>query len=1178
MPADRPAIPIDVCREVLFQARHRCAVCCEPIPLEYAHIVPWQKTKDHSEPNLVALCANCHSRADKEAWGAQFLKQYKMKPCALALHALPPMSLEQRAMVDIIIGSDPDSMSEKQRQRLISMFAAYAGVKLGEVELVSVTPANSSRVRLRMPAEAARRIVEGYETHDPQLQRFMDDFEFLGAELVPTAGVIQRTTDISEQGLETLIVRHLTQVAGYAEGHSKDYDRDHAVDLSKLLDFLRATQPEVVEHFGLANDGPERLKFLNRLQGEVARQGIVEVLRKGIKHGPLQVDLFYGAPSAHNISAAERYAANLFSVTRQLRYSRDETRLSLDLALFINGLPVCTFELKNNLTKQTVHDAIDQYKRDRDERELLFQFGRCLVHFAVDDQEVWFCTHLKGKASWFLPFNKGYRDGAGNPPNPYGLKTDYLWRNVLTRGGLTDIIENYAQITEERDERTGRKKRKQIFPRYHQLDVVRELLADAMKHGAGRRYLIQHSAGSGKSNSIAWTAHQLVGLKPEGAPSSRDVFDSIIVVTDRRVLDKQLRNTIKQFAQVGSIVGAVTEGSGQLRRFIEQGKKIIISTVQKFPYILSEIGDEHRDRRFAILIDEAHSSQGGKTAAAMNEALTSAVTELDPEDTINAALERRMASRKLVQNASYFAFTATPKNKTLELFGGPEPQPDGTVKHRPFHPYTMKQAIEEGFILDVLQNYTPIASYYRLEKAVEDDPEYDVKKAQKKLRRYVEGHEHAVRQKAEIMVDHFHDQVIAQRKVGGEARAMVVTGSIERAIKYYRAIEAYLKERKSPYRAVVAFSDTVIDGEKVTEAQLNGFPSALIEEKIREDPYRFLVVADKFQTGYDEPLLHTMYVDKQLSGVKAVQTLSRLNRAHPAKHDTFILDFSNDADTIRAAFEPYYRTTILAEETDPNKLHDLKSDLDAHQVYAPEDVDALAEHYLSGAERDRLDPILDAAVANYNDLGEDEQVDFKGKARAFVRTYDFLASVLPYNNADWEKISIFLRFLVPKLPTPVEEDLSKGVLETIDMESYRAEAQAKVSIALADEDAEIDPVPVSGGGRRDEPEIDVLSNIVRAFNDQFGNIEWKDVDKIQRVISEELPERVAADEKYRNAMANSDKQNARIEHDRALRRIITEMVMDQTELYKQFNDNTSFHKWLADTIFAATYATEGGAR
>lgn len=1008
------------------------------------------------------------------------------------------------------------------------------------------------------------------------------------------------TTDTSEAGLESLVVRHLTGLSagaatsrptvheppapfgghGYVEGNTGDYDHDHAVDLAKLLDFLRATQPEVVELFGLENDGPERLKFLNRLQGEIAKHGVVHVLRKGVSHGPRHVDLFYGTPTPGNTAAEERYAANVFSVTRQLHYSKDATRLALDLALFINGLPVAAFELKNNLTKQTAHDAIEQYKRDRDPRELLFQFGRCLVHFAVDDQEVWFCTHLKGKASWFLPFNKGYRDGAGNPPNPDGLKTDYLWREVLTREGLTDIIENYAQITEEKDERTGKKKRTQIVPRYHQRDVVKQLPADAAEHGAGRRYLIQHSAGSGKSNSIAWTAHQLVGLKPAGDPFGPDVFDSVIVVTDRRVLDKQIRNTIKQFAQVGSVVGHA-ERSGDLRRMIEQGKKIIISTVQKFPFILGEIGDDHRGRRFAILIDEAHSSQGGKTAAAMSEALSgagAAPEEVDPEDAINEALERRMQSRKLLTSASYFAFTATPKNKTLELFGTPEPQPDGTVKHRPFHSYTMKQAIEEGFIVDVLQNYTPIESYYRLEKAIEDDPEYDTKKAQKKLRRYVEGHEYAVRQKAEIMVDHFHDQVLAQRKIGGEARAMVVTGSIERAIQYYHAIEAHLKDRKSAYRAIVAFSDTEIDGEKVTEAQLNNFPSSNIEQNFRRDPYRFLVVADKFQTGYDEPLLHTMYVDKQLSGVKAVQTLSRLNRAHPAKHDTFILDFSNDADTIRAAFEPYYRTTILAEETDPNKLHDLKSDLDGHQVYDEEGVDALAELYLSGAERDRLDPILDAAVAIYNHLDEDQQVDFKSKARAFVRTYDFLALVLPYTNAGWEKLSIFLRFLVPKLPTPLEEDLAKGVLESVDMESYRVEAQAKMSIALADQETEINPVPVSGGGIKPEPDIDLLSNIVRAFNDQFGNIDWKDADKIRKVITEELPERVAADEKYQNAMANSDRENARIEHDKALRRIITDMVIDQTELYKQFNDNGSFHKWLANTIFSATYLAESRRR
>jgi type I restriction enzyme R subunit len=683
------------------------------------------------------------------------------------------------------------------------------------------------------------------------------------------------TTDTSEKGLESLIVAALTAPPsegrpagetvgeygsygglGYVAGDPNDYDRDHAVDVAKLLAFLQATQPHVVAQLGLADDGPPRFKFLARLQGEIAKRGIVDVLRKGIRHGPATVDVFYGTPSPGNAKAAERFAANVFSVTRQLRYSRDETQLSLDLVLFINGLPIATFELKNRLTKQTVEDAVQQYKRDRNPQELLFQFGRCLVHFAVDDQEVRYCTHLKGKGSWFLPFNKGYNDGAGNPPNPKGIKTDYLWCETLTREGLTDIIENYAQIVEEKDQKTGKKRKTQIFPRYHQLDVVRKILVNARAWGAGRRYLIQHSAGSGKSNSIAWLAHQLVGLEHERAP----LFDSVIVVTDRKVLDRQIRDTIKQFAQVAATVGHA-EHSADLRRFIEGGKKIVITTVQKFPFILDAIGNEHRNRTFAILIDEAHSSQGGRTAAKMNIALSAEGGEED-EETTEDTINRIMEARKMLPNASYFAFTATPKNKTLEVFGNPWPQGD-VVKHRPFHSYTMKQAIQEGFILDVLKHYTPVESYYRLTKTVEDDPEFDITKAQKKLRRYVESHEHAIREKAEIMVDHFHHQVLAKQKIGGEARAMVITGGIHRAIQYFHAIRDYLKELKSPYQAIVAFSgEHQYGGQKVTEASINGFPSNKIEEKIQVDPYRFLICADKFQTGYDEPLLHSMYVDK----------------------------------------------------------------------------------------------------------------------------------------------------------------------------------------------------------------------------------------------------------------------------------------------------------------------------
>ena len=495
------------------------------------------------------------------------------------------------------------------------------------------------------------------------------------------------------------------------------------------------------------------------------------------------------------------------------------------------------------------------------------------------------------------------------------------------------------------------------------------------------------------------------------------------------------------------------ETSGHLRTLLQEGKRIVITTVQKFPFILDAIGNEHRGRKFAIIIDEAHSSQGGRTSASVSMALGEAGAE-EEDETTQDKINRLMESRKLLPNASYFAFTATPKNKTLEIFGTPIPEGENT-RHVPFHSYTMKQAIQERFIIDVLKDYTPVNSYYRLVKTVEGDPEFDIKRAGKKLRRYVEDHDHAIRLKAEIMVDHFHEQVAGLQKIDGQARAMVVTSSIQRAITYFYAIRDYLIERKSPYKAIAAFSgEHEYAGAKVTEASLNGFSSNLITDKIQEAPYRFLVCADKFQTGYDEPLLHTMYVDKPLSGVKAVQTLSRLNRAHPKKHNAFVLDFANDADTIQTGFAPYYRTTILAEETDPDRLHDLKAALDGYQVYAPTQIDELVERYLSGADRDRLDPILDACVSVYREqLDEDGQVDFKGKAKAFLRAYGFLAAILPYTDAEWEKLSIFLIFLVPKLPAPVEDDLSKGILEAIDMDSYRVEKQAVQDIQLPDEDA-----------------------------------------------------------------------------------------------------------------------------
>ncbi|MEF3310077.1 type I restriction endonuclease subunit R [Paenibacillus sp. GYB004] len=977
-------------------------------------------------------------------------------------------------------------------------------------------------------------------------------------------------TNTKESGLEALIVNYLVSNNGYEQGENNDYNKEYAIDETRLFKFLKDTQPEKLETLGVFNSEINKTKFLNRMQGEIAKNGIIDVLRSGIKVYPVTLDLYYLTPSEQNNKAKQLYEKNIFSVTRQLMYARDNTKLALDFAIFINGLPIITCELKNRLTKQNVEDAVYQYKTDRDPRELLFNFGRCMVHFAVDDNEIKMCTKLDGKKSWFLPFNKGFNDGAGNPPNPDGIKTDYLWKQILKKDELSNIIENYAQIVEEKDEETKKIKRTQIFPRYHQLSGVKAILADVSSKGVGQKYLIQHSAGSGKSNSIAWLAHQLVSVTNNG----KNIFDSVIVVTDRINLDKQIKNTIKSFMQVANTVGHA-ESSGDLKKLLQDGKKIIITIVHKFPHILEDIGNEHRKNNFAIIIDEAHSSQSGNMSAKMNMALSDNYEDGEDETTEDKIL-KILEGRKMLSNASYFAFTATPKNKTLEMFGVPYPA-EGKTKHRPFHIYTMKQAIQEGFIIDVLKNYTPIKSYYKIAKIIEDDPLFDKKKAQKKLRKYVESNETAIGLKAEIMVDHFHDQVIAKGKIGGQARAMVITSSIERAIQYFYAISDYLVKRKSQYKAVLAFSgEHEYGGKKLTESSVNGFPSNEIEKKLKKDPFRILVVANKFQTGYDEPLLHTMYVDKMLSDIKAVQTLSRLNRAHPQKHDTFVLDFANETETIKEAFSKYYTTTILSDVTDPDKLNDLESDIRSYHVFTDYHIDTIVELYLNGADRDKLDPILDVCAKIYeDDLDETEQVDFKSKAKAFTRTYGFLASILPYGNAEWEKLSIFLSFLITKLPAPKEEDLSKGILEAIDLDSYRAEAQATMSIIMEDSPAyEINPVPTSAIGVKPEPELDLLSNILSNFHDLFGNIPWKDEDQVKKHIAG-IPEMVAKDKDYQNAMKNSDKQNAKIESEKALNKAIINLMTDNMEIFKQFNDNQSFKKWLSDMVFTVTYNNKG---
>lgn len=982
---------------------------------------------------------------------------------------------------------------------------------------------------------------------------------------------------LDEESLESTIVADMTSDAtygGWTQGDPHDLDRAYALDVAQLDAFLADTQPEVRDALDLRGPSSSavRHEFLSRLQGEITRRGVVAVLRDGVQHRVHRVDLYYPLPSAENPAAAALHTQNRFTVTRQVHYSTANEN-SLDLVTFVNGLPVATFELKNQITKQTVEDAIAQYRVDRDPRELIFGFARTIAHFAVDDKLVRFCTRLAGTKSWFLPFDQGWDDGAGNPPNPDGLMTDYLWRRILTPASLANILESFAQRVTTKNAKTGKKSEAQIFPRYHQLDVVRRLLADVEAHGAGKTYLVQHSAGSGKSNSIAWLAHQLTGVRHAG----RTAFDSVIIATDRRILDSQIRDTVKSFTQVGSTVVHALR-SADLRHAIEAGAPIVVTTIQKFPYVVDGIGAAQADRRFAVIIDEAHSSQGGKTAGKLAATITgkgapgSESKDLAGDDeALEDAINRLIDARKLATNASYFAFTATPKNKTLETFGEPY-QDGGEVKYRPFHSYTMKQAIQERFILDVLANYVEVASYYKLVKTVQDDPEFDLKRASKKLRAYVEGNAHAIRQKAEIIVDHFHEQVIAKHKIGGSARAMVVASSIDRAIEYYEAISAYLVERKSPYRAIVAFSDVKRDGKDLTESQFNGFPSAEIADRIQTDPYRFLVCADKFQTGYDEPLLHSMYVDKPLSGVKAVQTLSRLNRAHPQKHDVAVLDFANDSDVIERAFQDYYRTTVLAEATDPNKLHDLANDLSVMGVFTSEHVERFVTGFLAGAPRHTLDPVLDACAAEYiENLDTDDQIAFKSKGKAFTRTYDFLAGILPYGSPAWEKLSIFLDNLLPKLPAPKEDDLSAGILENIDLDSYRAEKRDTMAIVLADGDAELAPVPLGGGGVRVDPELERLSSILDSFNAQFGNIAWDDEDRVREILFGEVPRRVAEDPAYRNAQAAGDEANARIESDKALGRVMLSLMRDNTQLFKQFSDNDSFKRWLAGMVFDETY-------
>lgn len=961
---------------------------------------------------------------------------------------------------------------------------------------------------------------------------------------------------------------------GFYMGNAHDFNAQYALDERRFWHFLEGTQQEELDKLKRSADW--KLRIVERLDRMIKKYGVLRVLRKGLEVEDAHLTLLFQVPVASSSKAVkDNFEKNEFSVTRQLRYNLENQREEIDMVVFVNGLPIATLELKNAWTGQTARvQGIKQYKYDRDAKQPLLQFGRCIVHFAVDTDEVYMCTKLDGANSFFLPFNKGNNNGKGNPPNPFGHKSSYLWEEIFTRESLANIIQHFVRFDGKTTDALG--KRTLFFPRYHQLDVVRRLVSHASKHGIGHTYLIQHSAGSGKSNSITWAAYQLIETYPErdGLPGAKGthnpLFDSVVVVTDRRLLDKQLRENIKEFSEVKNIV-APAFSSVELKENLEQGKKIIITTIQKFPFIVDGIADLS-DKRFAVIIDEAHSSQSGTAAGKMNQAMGAVPNEEDEEDAQDLIL-RAMQARKMKGNASYLAFTATPKNATLEKFG--TKQADGTFK--PFHLYSMKQAIEEGFILDVLANYTTYKSYYEIEKSIQDNPLFDTKKAQKKLRAYVERHKQTIGTKAEIMIDHFIHKVFNTKKLKGKAKAMVVTQNIESAIRYYLAMKKILKEKGDPFKVAIAFSGKkTVDGMEYTEPDMNGFAEKDTRDQFDTDDYRLLVVANKYLTGFDQPKLCTMYVDKKLQGVMAVQALSRLNRSADKlgkkTEDLFILDFFNEADDIKESFDPFYTSTSLSRATDINVLHELKGVLDEVGVYEWEEVENFVVKYFKGLDAQQLSPIIDIAANRFNselELADEGKADFKIKAKQFVKIYGQMASIMQYEVVVWEKLFWFLKFLVPKLIVRSKEDaLIDALLESIDLSTYGLErTKLNHAIALDDSATELDPQnPNLRGTHGGDEEKDPLDEIIKSFNERWFH-GWDTTPEDQRVKFISISKHIQAHPDFQSKVAeNTDTQNRDLAFKKILDDVMGQQRRKELELYKLYAKDESFYQALFDTM------------
>jgi|TARA_Y100001001_G_scaffold47281_1_gene42872 type I restriction enzyme R subunit len=952
---------------------------------------------------------------------------------------------------------------------------------------------------------------------------------------------------------------------GFERGLPTDFNAQYALDEKLFWRFLEQTQKPELTKLQKHNPVDWQRKLLERYDRLVKKHGILHLLKKGLPVDDAHFHLMYPAPLASSSEKVKQnFASNIFSCMRQVRYSLANPLQEIDIVLFLNGVPLVTMELKNAWTGQTArYHGQKQYREDRDVSQPLLNFGRCLVHMAVDTDEVYMTTKLAGKATYFLPFNKGHNHGKGNPPNPNGHKTSYLWEEVFTKDSIANIIQHFVRL--DGSSKDPLRKRTLFFPRFHQLDVVRKLVDHASRQGVGHTYLIQHSAGSGKSNSITWAAYQLIETYPVsvevagGKSIEQPLFDSVIVVTDRRLLDKQLRENIKEFSEVKNIVAPAFK-SAELKNALESGKKIIITTIQKFPFIVDGIEDLS-DKRFAVIIDEAHSSQSGSAHDTMNRAMGQQDEEEDDQDKILKA----MKSRKMRGNASYLAFTATPKNTTLEKFG--EKQGDGSFQ--PFHLYSMKQAIEEGFILDVLANYTTYKSYYEIEKSIAENPEFDTKKAQKKLRAYVERSQQTINTKAEIMLEHFIPQVVNAKKLKGKAKGMVVTQNIETAIRYYRSISRLLAAKGNPFKVLVAFSGAKeVDGIEYTEADINGFSEADTKDKFDTDDYRLLVVANKYLTGFDQPKLCAMYVDKKLASVLCVQTLSRLNRAAPKlgkkTEDLFILDFFNSTDDVKKAFDPFYTATSLSQATDINVLHDLKDALDDVGVYEWYEIEDFVTRYFNNEDAQTLSPIIDLAAARFEDeldLEDETKVDFKIKAKQYVKIYGQMASIMPYEILAWEKLFWFLKFLIPKLKVKdPDADSVDELLESVDLSSYGLQrVKLNQTIKLDEADTELDPQnPNPRGAHGGDKDVDPLDDIIRTFNERWFQ-GWSATPEEQKVkfinIAESIKQHPDFESKYQN---NSDPHNRELAFEKMLKEVMLRRRKDELELYKLFAGDDAF--------------------